>query len=282
MPAFCRVAGIDQAIGRLRHRVRSLDARLRIGMASSKESAMAASRARSATAALRTPWRTATPPPPPTPAIMPAAPTQRWALDHPEKITDFGYRAIHETAVKAKAIIHAFYGEDPSGPTSAPAPTAAARRSWRRSAIRPITTASSPAHPQLLDASALTRDWDIWRCWRSGQLYSGAASCRHPSRRAGRLRRARRREGRRDRRSHRAAISIPSTLLCQGAETDSVPDRAAIDALEKLYAGGRNSKGQQIFPGYSPGGEAEHGGWGRWITGSSPEKVSVRLRHAVL
>src|SRR5580700_1820876 len=36
-----------------------------------------------------------------------------WALDHPEKITDFGYRAIHETTVKAKAIVHAFYGENP-------------------------------------------------------------------------------------------------------------------------------------------------------------------------
>src|ERR1039458_1982965 len=35
-----------------------------------------------------------------------------WALDHPEKIADFGHRAIHETAVKAKAILHAFYGED--------------------------------------------------------------------------------------------------------------------------------------------------------------------------
>src|SRR5208283_2623319 len=28
-----------------------------------------------------------------------------WALDHPEKITDFGYRGIHETAVEAKAIL---------------------------------------------------------------------------------------------------------------------------------------------------------------------------------
>src|SRR5690348_13212729 len=34
-----------------------------------------------------------------------------WALGHPEKIVDFGYRAIHETAEKAKAIIRAFYGE---------------------------------------------------------------------------------------------------------------------------------------------------------------------------
>ena len=36
-----------------------------------------------------------------------------WALGHPEKIADFGYRAIHETADKAKAIIRAFYGDGP-------------------------------------------------------------------------------------------------------------------------------------------------------------------------
>src|SRR5215472_3108381 len=34
----------------------------------------------------------------------------RWALGHPEKVADFGYRAVHETAVKAKALIAAFYG----------------------------------------------------------------------------------------------------------------------------------------------------------------------------
>jgi hypothetical protein len=33
-----------------------------------------------------------------------------WALSHPEKVTDFGYRAIHETAGKAKAILKVFYG----------------------------------------------------------------------------------------------------------------------------------------------------------------------------
>ena len=34
-----------------------------------------------------------------------------WALGHPDKIVDFGWRAIHEMTVKAKAIIQAFYGE---------------------------------------------------------------------------------------------------------------------------------------------------------------------------
>jgi Tannase and feruloyl esterase len=36
-----------------------------------------------------------------------------WALHHSEKIVDFGHRAIHETAVRAKAVIAAFYGSQP-------------------------------------------------------------------------------------------------------------------------------------------------------------------------
>ncbi len=36
-----------------------------------------------------------------------------FALGHPEKVTDFGYRATHELAVQSKAIIAAFYGKAP-------------------------------------------------------------------------------------------------------------------------------------------------------------------------
>ncbi len=35
----------------------------------------------------------------------------RWALNHPEKITDFGYRAIHEMTQTAKTVIKEFYGD---------------------------------------------------------------------------------------------------------------------------------------------------------------------------
>ena len=37
----------------------------------------------------------------------------KWALNHPEKIIDFGHRAIHLTAVQGKAITTAFYGSTP-------------------------------------------------------------------------------------------------------------------------------------------------------------------------
>jgi feruloyl esterase len=36
-----------------------------------------------------------------------------WAIGHPEKVIDFGWRAVHETAVASKAIIDAFYGGAP-------------------------------------------------------------------------------------------------------------------------------------------------------------------------
>jgi feruloyl esterase len=37
-----------------------------------------------------------------------------WALHHPELVVDQGYRAQHETAVRAKAVVAAFYGKHPS------------------------------------------------------------------------------------------------------------------------------------------------------------------------
>jgi feruloyl esterase len=36
-----------------------------------------------------------------------------FALGHPEKVIDFGYRAVHEMTLKSKAIIAAFYGQAP-------------------------------------------------------------------------------------------------------------------------------------------------------------------------
>jgi feruloyl esterase len=37
----------------------------------------------------------------------------QFALGHPEKVIDFGYRAVHEMTLKSKAIVEAFYGNAP-------------------------------------------------------------------------------------------------------------------------------------------------------------------------
>jgi feruloyl esterase len=40
--------------------------------------------------------------------------TASFALGHPEKVIDFGYRAVHEMTVQAKKVIDAFYGAAPA------------------------------------------------------------------------------------------------------------------------------------------------------------------------
>ena len=40
--------------------------------------------------------------------------TAAFALGHPEKLTDFAYRAVHEMTARAKSIVDAFYGKPPS------------------------------------------------------------------------------------------------------------------------------------------------------------------------
>lgn len=39
--------------------------------------------------------------------------TALWAMGHPERIKDFGYRAVHEMTVKSKAVVAAYFGSDP-------------------------------------------------------------------------------------------------------------------------------------------------------------------------
>ena len=34
-----------------------------------------------------------------------------WAIGHPEKMIDFGYRATHEMTLKSKQIVKAFYDQ---------------------------------------------------------------------------------------------------------------------------------------------------------------------------
>ena len=45
-------------------------------------------------------------------------PDANWARGHPEKINDFGYRAVHQTAVQSKAILKALCGKNPTRATA--------------------------------------------------------------------------------------------------------------------------------------------------------------------
>ncbi len=195
-----------------------------------------------------------------------------WALDHPEKITDFGYRAIHETAVKAKAILHAFYGEDP-------------KRSY-------FSSCSNGGRQALMEAQRYPEDYDgilagapanYWThllanaAWDNlallGDKDSYIPSKKLPAIQAAALAACDALDGVKDGviEDPSRCQYDPSVLLCKDAETDSCLTAPQVTALKKLYAGGSTSHGR-LFPGYAPGGEAEVGGWTAWITGPAPER----------
>jgi feruloyl esterase len=64
----------------------------------------------------------------------------------------------------------------------------------------------------------------------------------------------------------------PATLLCKEGDGPSCLTAAQVGAVKKLWAGVRNSDGDEIYPGLVPGGEDGPGGWANWITGTEPGK----------
>ena len=195
-----------------------------------------------------------------------------WALAHPQKVIDFGYRAIHETADKAKAIIRAYYGDAP-------------KRSY-------FSSCSNGGRQALMEAQRFPADYDgiiagapanYWTHLLTGAVWDMQAladppsyipSSKLPAIEAATLAACDGLDGVKDGVIDNPARCHfdPSTLLCQGPESDSCLTAPQVAALEKIYSGPKNSKGEQVFPGYSPGGETGQGGWSAWITGAGPGK----------
>ncbi len=193
-----------------------------------------------------------------------------WALNHYEKIVDFGYRAIHETADASKAIVKAYYG-------------GAAKRSY-------FTGCSNGGRQALMEAQRYPNDYDgiiagapanylthhiSGFVWNINALDAAPIPMQKlKTVEAAALESCDASDGLKDgligdpARCH----FDPAKLLCNAAETDACLTQPQIDTLNKIYAGPRNSKGEQIFPGYLPGGETGVGGWPLWITGMGTAK----------
>jgi feruloyl esterase len=194
-----------------------------------------------------------------------------WALGHPEKIADYGHRAIHEMTEKAKLVIKAFYGEGP-------------KRSY-------FASCSNGGRQGLMEAQRYPNDYDgivagapanaftqilTGFAWNMQMTLSDPASY-IPAKKlkviedAG-LAACDARDGVTDGvlDDPTKCEFDPAVLLCKGAETDDCLTEKQVAALKKIYAGPRNAKGQQIIPGFTPGAETGPGGWTGWITGAAP------------
>jgi feruloyl esterase len=62
----------------------------------------------------------------------------------------------------------------------------------------------------------------------------------------------------------------PRTLLCTSGDAPNCLTAPQVQAVQKIYAGSLNSAGEEIYPGYLPGGELGPGGWTAYIATPVP------------
>ena len=193
--------------------------------------------------------------------------TAEWAIGHPEKLTDFGYRAVHETRQQSAAIIQAFYA--------------------RETSHNYFVGCSDGGREALMEAQRFGDDFDgiiagapanNWThllagfLWNERALLDDPASMIPPAKlpaiQKAAVAQCDALDGVKDGliEDPRACHFDPGPIRCKGAETDECLTAAQVTALRKIYAGPKNARtGAQIFPGYSPGVEGAPDTWAAWI-----------------
>ena len=196
-----------------------------------------------------------------------------FALGHPEKLTDFAYRAVHEMTVQAKAIIAAHYGSP-------------ARLSYWNGC-------SSGGKQGLKEAQRFPGDYDgiiagapanYWTHLVTQSLWVAQATLTDPARyvppakfpliNKAVLDACDRLDGVKD-----GLLGDPSqcrfdpaALRCQGDDAPTCLTGPQVEAVRRIYSAAKNPRtGDIIFPGLAPGSEL---GWNALAGG--PSSVHTR------
>jgi hypothetical protein len=189
-----------------------------------------------------------------------------WANGHPEKLIDYGYRAIHETTIAAKALVKAFYEKK-------------LEHSY-------FSSCSNGGRQALMEVQRYPDDFEgvisgapannfthiaaefVWIAQALTEGYIPTSKLKAIE--EANLNACDAADGVKDGviDDPRQCKFDPGTMLCKGAETDACLTAAQVETLRKIYAGTRDARGHEILAGYERGGESGFTGWGAWITGS--------------
>jgi feruloyl esterase len=198
-----------------------------------------------------------------------------FAPGHPEKLIDFGYRAVHEMTLRAKAVTEAYYGKPPS------------RSYWNG--------CSSGGKQGLKEAQKFPRDYDgivagapanYWTHLMAGDLWPAIVTNKDPAAALPPDKLAV---------LHKAALAAcdkldgvadglvenpprcrfdPAVVQCKDASQSDCLSAAQVDSARKIYAGSRHPKtGKQIFPGMPPGSERV------WPALAGPKPFGIPVSH---
>jgi feruloyl esterase len=200
-----------------------------------------------------------------------------WAIGHPEKIADWGHRAIHETAVASKALIRAYYGKPQKY---------AFWSSCHEGGNQALTEAQK--YPTDFDAIAAgdpayyithlqaASEYITWLSLKDGVKAPGyIPPSKYPVIHRAALDKCDALDGVRDgfiedpTRCH----FDPATIVCPGkSDLASCLTPAQVHTAKLIYAGPKFADGTQIYPGFDPGSEL---GWGLMAAGPEPLSIST-------
>lgn len=180
-----------------------------------------------------------------------------FGLGHPEKITDFAYRAMHETVVKAKLITKEFYGKGPKYSYYNGCSTGG------RQGLVEVTrfpddfdavAAGAPANPHVhLHAAGVERSLELMK--NNAPLTQAKVEALH----AAVMDSCDALDGVKD-----GIISNPekchydpSALLCKGAEGATCLTPAQLETVKIVFGDVKTKKGEVIWTGYPAGTELQ-------------------------
>jgi feruloyl esterase len=193
-----------------------------------------------------------------------------WALNHFQRIIDYGYRGTHVMTQAAKAITTAHYGRTPE-------------HSY-------FDGCSNGGRQALMEAQRYPGDYDgiiagdpaaDWtHLYTGGHLWAMRVldgDGYFPASKVPMLARAVNKacddlDGISDgilndpRRCH----FDPAVLKCKDADAPNCFTHAQIAAIRRIWDGARLASGDLIQPGLMPGGEDGPGGWSQWLNGTGP------------
>ena len=192
-----------------------------------------------------------------------------WAYGHPEKVKDFGWRAVHLMTERAKQIITAYYGKTQD-------------KAY-------FDACSDGGREALMEAQRFPEDYDgilagaPANAW-STMLAAGIAGLQNlvgdprayiPDAKLAAIQKA----------SLAACDALdgvkdgiindpakchfdPEVLLCKHGDAKDCLTAPQVGALKALYAGAKDAQERNFFPGFSMGDETS---WRVWVVGEDPE-----------
>ena len=190
-----------------------------------------------------------------------------FAVGHPEKLIDFGYRSMHETAIQSKAIIQAFYKRAPQLSYYQGCSTGG-RQGMMEAQRYPedfdAIIAGAPVYNVLhLNIQSVARQVEVLKDpsriipANKMTLFANAviAACDQN-------------DGVKDNivSDPQTCHFDPQTLMCKAGDGPDCLTAPQADSAKRAYAPVKNAKGEVVYPGSSPGFE---GGY-RMPTPGSP------------